>query len=132
VIPIGAIKRAVAVEAGITVQEIEGQNRSPHLARPRMVAMYLSRELGGPRNSFPYIGTQFGRDHSTILSGVRRVAELIEAEPAFAQFVFRCKKRVSHEALTSEEQEVRMRDVWRRSLGLRTPEDRYALECGVL
>jgi chromosomal replication initiator protein len=45
------------------------------IARPRQIAMYLSKQLT-PR-SLPEIGRRFGgRDHTTIMHGVRRIEEL--------------------------------------------------------
>ena len=47
------------------------------IARPRQVAMALSKEL--TNHSLPEIGDAFGgRDHTTVLHAVRKIAELRE------------------------------------------------------
>lgn len=64
-----AIKAAVSRASGITIKEIEGPRRAPVDARH--IAMWLERRAG---MSLPAIGKAFGdRDHTTVLSAVRRV-----------------------------------------------------------
>ena len=56
------------------------QNRQRHIARPRQIAMTLSREL--TNRSLPYIGMVYGgRDHTTVLHAVRRIADLRKSDP---------------------------------------------------
>ena len=43
------------------------------LAHARQVAMYLSRKL--TKSSFPEIGQKFNKDHSTVISAVRKVEQ---------------------------------------------------------
>ena len=51
------------------------KKRSRALARPRQVAMALSKEL--TELSLPNIGEAFGgRDHTTVLHACRKIAEL--------------------------------------------------------
>jgi chromosomal replication initiator protein len=46
-----------------------------NIAKPRQIAMYIAKEL--TRKSLPEIGELFGgRDHTTVLHAVRRIAEL--------------------------------------------------------
>ena len=53
---------------------------------PRQIAMYLAKEL--TPHSLPEIGRRFGgRDHSTILYGVRKIARLIKTDPNIAEAV---------------------------------------------
>ena len=47
--------------------------------RPRQVAMYLSKQL--TMRSLPDIGRRFGgRDHTTIMHGVKRIEELMATD----------------------------------------------------
>jgi chromosomal replication initiator protein len=49
------------------------------IARPRQIAMYLAKQLT-PR-SLPEIGRRFGgRDHTTIMHGVRKIEELMATD----------------------------------------------------
>ena len=51
------------------------KKRSRALARPRQIAMALSKEL--TELSLPNIGDAFGgRDHTTVLHACRKIAEL--------------------------------------------------------
>ncbi|MBU0643248.1 MAG: chromosomal replication initiator protein DnaA, partial [Alphaproteobacteria bacterium] len=52
-----------------------GPKRVRSIARPRQVAMYLAKQLTS--RSLPEIGRRFGgRDHTTVMHGVRRIEEL--------------------------------------------------------
>jgi chromosomal replication initiator protein len=60
--------------------------RSRAVARPRQVAMYLSKQLTS--RSLPEIGRAFGgRDHTTVMHAVRKVEELVKLDTAFAEDV---------------------------------------------
>ncbi len=53
--------------------------RSRSITRPRQLAMALSKEL--TNHSLPEIGDAFGgRDHTTVLHGCRKIAELRELD----------------------------------------------------
>jgi chromosomal replication initiator protein len=68
---------AVAVHFGIEISTLQGRNRSRAIAQPRQIAMYLIREETG--ESLPRIGNLLGgRDHTTILHGCERIADLME------------------------------------------------------
>ena len=57
------------------LRELTGKKRNRSFARPRQIAMALSRELTG--NSYPEIGQAFdGRDHSTVIHACEKVNEL--------------------------------------------------------
>ena len=76
------IRKVVAEYYDITVKDLMGRKRTRTIARPRQIAMALSRELTG--DSYPDIGQSFGgRDHTTVMHGCDRVAELRAADPAF-------------------------------------------------
>lgn len=81
-ITIAEIQAAVAAKFAIPESEMRSERRSQDVARPRQVAMYLSRALT-PR-SIPQIGRAFNRDHTTVLHGMRRVKELMEVDGELA------------------------------------------------
>ncbi len=59
----------------IRLSDLIGPKRVRTIARPRQVAMYLSKHLTS--RSLPEIGRRFGgRDHTTVMHGVRRIEEL--------------------------------------------------------
>ena len=64
---------------GISEEDIRGQRRSKNTAMARQVAMYLIRSL--TNLSLVDIGEQFeNRNHSTVLSSIRKVEDLIKAD----------------------------------------------------
>ena len=65
---------------GIPEEDIRGQRRSKNTAMARQVAMYLIRSL--TNLSLVDIGEQFeNRNHSTVLSSIRKVEDLIKSDP---------------------------------------------------
>jgi hypothetical protein len=69
------IQRAVAIHFGISKMDLLSARRSPDVARPRQIGMYLSKTLS--LKSLPDIGRRFGRDHTTILHGIRKIESLL-------------------------------------------------------
>ncbi|MEC9201794.1 MAG: helix-turn-helix domain-containing protein, partial [Pseudomonadota bacterium] len=60
--------------------------RSRAVARPRQIAMYLSKQL--TTRSLPEIGRKFGgRDHTTVIHAVRKVESLRESDPSIEEDV---------------------------------------------
>ncbi|MEM8684462.1 MAG: chromosomal replication initiator protein DnaA [Pseudomonadota bacterium] len=73
------IQKTVADYYKIRVADLLSKKRSRSIARPRQLAMALSKEL--TNHSLPEIGDAFGgRDHTTVLHGCRRVEALRETE----------------------------------------------------
>jgi len=73
------IQKTVANFYKIRVADILSKRRTRNLARPRQIAMAISKELTS--HSLPEIGDAYGgRDHTTVLHAVRKVAELRETD----------------------------------------------------
>jgi chromosomal replication initiator protein len=67
----------------VRLSDLIGPKRLRTIARPRQIAMYLAKQLT-PR-SLPEIGRRFGgRDHTTIMHGVRRIEELMTTDSQMA------------------------------------------------
>lgn len=74
------IKRLVARSFRVSLLEMESQRRSQVVARPRQVAMYLTKRFTAL--SLPRIGRSYGdRDHTTVIHAVRRVKGLRKTDP---------------------------------------------------
>ncbi|MBB4799680.1 hypothetical protein HNP32_003440 [Brevundimonas bullata] len=70
----------VAKRHNMTFAQLLSVRRNRDVVRPRQIAMYAIRELC-PHMSFPAIGRMLGgRDHTTILHGVRKIEELIPTQ----------------------------------------------------
>jgi chromosomal replication initiator protein len=64
---------------GVSVERMLGRDRSREVALPRQIAMYLLREEANI--SLPQIGEALGgRDHTTIMYGCEKVADLMERD----------------------------------------------------
>ena len=73
------IQRKVAEHYNIRLSDLIGPKRLRNIARPRQVAMYLAKQLTS--RSLPEIGRRFGgRDHTTIMHGVRKIEELMSTD----------------------------------------------------
>ncbi len=80
------IQKRVAEHFKIRVSDMSSARRSRAVARPRQVAMYLSKQLTS--RSLPEIGRAFGgRDHTTVMHAVRKIEELVKLDSAFAEDV---------------------------------------------
>ena len=73
------IQKMVADYYKMRVADLISKRRTRTVARPRQVAMSLSKEL--TNHSLPEIGDAFGgRDHTTVLHACRKIAELRESD----------------------------------------------------
>ncbi|HBN9525766.1 chromosomal replication initiation protein DnaA [Pseudomonas aeruginosa] len=78
-VSIDNIQRTVAEYYKIKISDLLSKRRSRSVARPRQVAMALSKEL--TNHSLPEIGVAFGgRDHTTVLHACRKIAQLRESD----------------------------------------------------
>lgn len=85
-VTIEEIQRKVSEHYNIRLTDMASPRRARNVARPRQVAMYLAKQL--TQRSLPEIGRRFGnRDHTTVMHAVSRVAELMQADSAFAEDV---------------------------------------------
>jgi len=71
-----AIQDAVCATSGLTRDQLLSPGRSPQIARPRQVAMYVAREL--TPLSLAEIARGFDRDHTTVLHAIRAVSDRLE------------------------------------------------------
>ena len=78
-ITIDLILSTVAEFTGVSVTEITGDKRSRPVVESRHLAMYLARELTDA--SLPKIGDRIGgRDHTTVLHAVEKIAKLMQED----------------------------------------------------
>jgi chromosomal replication initiator protein len=83
----------VAKYYSISVPEMVSPSRNKELVQPRQVAMYLIRQETDA--SLPEIGGLLGgRDHTTILHGVERVKDRLEAEEQLRRDVMSVREQL--------------------------------------
>jgi chromosomal replication initiator protein len=78
------IQKTVAEYYSLRASDLLSAKRSRSIARPRQVAMALSKEL--TKKSLPEIGQAFGgRDHTTVLHATRKVKELVDSDASIEE-----------------------------------------------
>jgi chromosomal replication initiator protein len=94
---IADIQEATCRQFGISREELVSAARTPRIAWPRQVAMYLSRELTDA--SLPSIGREFGgRDHTTVLHACRRAATRLQSDETCRDAVEKLQRKLSARA----------------------------------
>ncbi len=78
------IQRKVSEHYNIRLSDLLGPKRLRQIARPRQIAMWLAKRL--TTRSLPEIGRRFGgRDHTTVMHGIRRIEELKAGDAQLAE-----------------------------------------------
>jgi hypothetical protein len=87
IVSIRQIQRAVVDQfPAVSRVDICSARRTNMVVMPRQIAMYIAKVLTS--KSLPDIGRMFGgRDHTTVIHAVRKIAGLIRSDPAVAQDV---------------------------------------------
>ena len=87
------IQKVVASYFNLNIDEMLSQRRSRSLARPRQIAMYLSKNL--TTNSLPDIGRKFSnRDHTTVIHAVKKIGELMKKDHDIDKSITEIKKKL--------------------------------------
>lgn len=95
-----AIANVVALEFGVTPDDLRSRSRQQGLIVPRQCAMFLAKEMTG--RPLETIGSYFGeRTHTTVSHCLSRLKELLPHAPSLRQQVQKLRKRLSE--LTRED-----------------------------
>lgn len=87
------IQRAASKHYGVAVLDLLSSRRTANVVRPRQVAMYLAKTL--TLRSLPEIGRRFGgRDHTTVLHAVRKIANLVMLDTELAANVDAIRREI--------------------------------------
>lgn len=85
-ITVDEIQKTVADHFSLKQADLLSERRTRSVARPRQIAMYLCKQH--TTRSYPDIGRRFGgRDHTTVLHGVRKIEELLPKDDQIARDV---------------------------------------------
>lgn len=79
------IQQEVADFFHISLSDLKSKRKDRSIARPRQVAMYLTKTL--TPLSLPDIALCFNRDHTTIIHAVRTIEDLLNRDKKFSQDV---------------------------------------------
>ena len=79
---------------GITLDQIKSKSRSNDIAKPRQIAMYLSKNMTDA--SLDSIGSLLGgRDHSTIIHGINKITDEYESNENIHNSIDTIKKKIN-------------------------------------
>ncbi|MFO7804559.1 MAG: chromosomal replication initiator protein DnaA [Paracoccaceae bacterium] len=85
-VTIDEIQRKVSEHFNIRLSDMIGPRRLRQIARPRQIAMYLSKQITS--RSLPEIGRRFGgRDHTTVIHAVKTIDGLMQKDSQIADDV---------------------------------------------
>lgn len=85
-ITVDEIQKTTSEHFAMKQVDLLSERRTRAVARPRQIAMYLCKQL--TTRSYPDIGRRFGgRDHTTVLHGVRKIEELLATDEQIAKDV---------------------------------------------
>ncbi len=74
-----AVQKEVANYFNVKLADLKSPKRHQAIARPRQIAMYLSRKLC--KASYPELGQRFGgKDHTTVMSACRKIDSLVQTD----------------------------------------------------
>lgn len=84
IVTIDDIQKKVAHRFNIKLGDMSSTKRLRSIARPRQIAMYLSKNLTS--KSLADIGAKFGKkDHTTVIHAIKKVEELMQTDNEFRE-----------------------------------------------
>ena len=87
------VQKAACEFYGLAMKELLSDRRHRGVSLPRMVAMYITRER--LKLSYPDIGRRFGgKDHTTVISGYRKIQGLMETDEQVQRAVERIETKL--------------------------------------
>lgn len=92
-----AIMHTVAEHFRVAVDDIAAKRRTRHLNVPRFVSMYLMNILT-PMTLTEIGRTLGGRDHTTVLHGIKRAIGLCDSDASLREVVIGLGERLRHAA----------------------------------
>ena len=84
----------VSEHFGVSIPDLKGNKRNAEIVFPRQIAMYLCRNMTdtGLQNIGKSLG---GRDHTTILHGIDKIAADLEGNPTLQNTIDILKKKIN-------------------------------------
>ena len=90
-ISIDNIQKKVSSYYNLALSDMTSSRRSINIARPRQIAMYLSKGLTS--YSYPEIGKAFGgKDHTTVIHAVKKIETMLEIDEKLKKHIFELKE----------------------------------------
>jgi len=92
-ISVNTIKKQVAAHYDLRVSDLMGSCRQRSIARPRQLAMYLTRDMTDL--SLPVIGKAFEKNHATVLHACRTVQDKIHTDAELRRAVSSLRQKIT-------------------------------------
>ncbi len=89
---IDSVINIVANEMGVSITEIKSKKRTRKITEARQVYMYIARDI--LNESLITIGKTIGRDHSTVLHGIKKIEQKLNTDAEFYDIVFNLREKV--------------------------------------
>jgi chromosomal replication initiator protein len=86
------VLKAVAGFFNVKISDIKGSRRHRSVSRPRQIAMYICRT--NLNATYPEIGNQFNKDHSTAISAVSTVEKIMKIDSSVREAVEAIKRQL--------------------------------------
>ena len=86
-----AILRIVSERRNIPIAVLMSRTQEKLICDARHVVMYLANDVA--KRSFPQIGRQLGRDHTTIMHGVQKVRRMLRDDPRLSDEIHELEKQ---------------------------------------
>ncbi len=86
------VLKAVASHYNVRTTELKGGRRLRSVARPRQIAMYICRNY--LNSTYPEIGRHFNKDHSTVISAVRKIKNLSSSDSSVKEAIEAIKRQL--------------------------------------
>lgn len=86
------VQAEVCSAFNLTLDALALKSRVENIVRPRQVLWYIERDL--LKMSYKNIARLFDKNHGTVMSGIARVGNLMDSNPAFAGVVQRIRSNV--------------------------------------
>ena len=91
-VSIDRIIKIVAEHFNISSSDIRGRKRTKNIAWPRQIAMYIINDLG--EFSMNEIGSEFGKDHTTVIYAIQKVEDSIKSNPALEPLIQKIESNI--------------------------------------
>ena len=86
------VVKVVSTFFNVKVSDLKSARRQRSISRPRQIAMYLCRQA--LNTTYPDIGRQFNKDHSTAITAVNNVEKMIKADASVREAVEAIKRQL--------------------------------------
>jgi len=92
-ISVETIQKVICEHYGLSLSDIKGKSKSKKFADPRMIAVYLAKEM--TEYTFSEIGNEFGgRDHTTIMHAHDKIGEQVKFDPSMNSKIEAFKREI--------------------------------------